>query len=232
MNLKITKEDHKELLLYKTHQVVIGSHMYGINTSKSDKDILCVYKMPEYWERFKFPNVHQLQYTEGGVDYIWTTAEQFWRNQRSGESTINSDALMWVPYIFTGNTNPELTLKYVRTYKVIKAYLGFAKRDLKKGTRESIFHAARGLFCAECIMNGVLPEVSVIKDLFTVYQHLSLESYMKFKKDLEKEQKEFRVKLQKMYESHELELYYIPETNIPLLDKILQANNIREFQYD
>ena len=81
-------------------------------------------------------------------------------------------------------------------------------------------------------MNGLLPKLSEIKELFNKYQVLESEFINELRVDLEKEQKEFREKLQKMYESHQIEMYHIPETNVPLLNKILQSNNIREFHYD
>ena len=74
-----------------------------------------------------FPNVHQFQYKdiENNIDYIWISNEQFFKNQASGESTINSDIILFADFL-----EESSKLNMCRTYNVMKAYLGFAIRDL------------------------------------------------------------------------------------------------------
>lgn len=178
MNIFITEEEHQYLqenLLDTT--ILIGSKMYGTDDGESDTDYLCIVKpilnigITEMYNCF--PNIHQFQYKDldNKIDYIYTTELQFYKNMYSGDSTINTDVC-----IFYNN----IPVKNIRTYKIIKAYLGFAKRDIKflkrdktkllKNIHELISrmsHIERGLYIAECLLENKLPDLVYIKK-FTV----------------------------------------------------------------
>lgn len=131
MNIKITKSEHNRLLKHQVHEYIIGSHLYKTNDNNSDKDLVCIYDdfllKNAALHLNAFPNIHSFQYDDmdNNVQYIWMSSAQFWQNQRSGEVTINSDIVMFYPAF-------KNALALCQTYKVIRAYLGYAKRDLKQ----------------------------------------------------------------------------------------------------
>lgn len=226
MNIKVTKAQHYRLGDLTTFQAIIGSHLYGTNNNESDVDILCLYEPPEHWKFLEsFPNYHQFQYDceETNTDYIYSTFGQFWKNQRSGDSTINSDVILFSQLI-TSNTKSRI--KYCRTYKVIKAYIGFAKRDiqqlLKKEDCKKLFHASRGLYCAMELLNNKVPDIYTIGDLFNNPYSIS---------HLQSLEKECRNTVNDLYEKREIQNYFIPETDDDLYNLLLQSNNVVEFKY-
>lgn len=230
MNIKISKKEHEFLLEFKNRSIIMGSHLYGVNNSKSDVDYLMFYSTPETWFLDGFPNIHQFQYTENNVDYIWTNKKQFWDNQRSGDNTINSDIILFSEQLW-GDLE-AYRLEYCRTYKVIKAYLGFTKRDLKyyKEGIHKIKHASRSLIIAQHLLNNDMPSLDEIRNEYEYIENRCKDIY-KFKLGLEEEEKRLRERCNKMYENKELEMYYIPTVEDNLLQKLLDSNNTREFKY-
>lgn len=224
MNIKIKKGEHGELMAKKIHDCVIGSKLYGTDAENSDTDILCIFEPGRSWSAsMAYPSQHQFQYDDvaNNTQYIWTTILQFWRNLNSGDSTINADVVLF------GKNPVSVTdswrLKSVRNYKVVKAYIGFARRDLKnyKG-KNKLFHAERSLYCAECIMNGQLPTIEVIQDIAKSPQdRLELIAW----------ESDLRKRCNTMYEKDELKTYSIAVTGDKLLQKLLDSNNIKEFKY-
>jgi predicted nucleotidyltransferase len=230
MNIKITKEEHLRLDSFTNRKVTIGSRLYGTNSRDSDLDLLCVYRPPTSWndDLGMFPNSHQFQYTEDNTDYIWTTMDQFSRNQTSGESTINSDVIMWNRSLFKkGSLLDESALAHVRTYKVIKAYLGFAKRDIRNWKHDKkLGHAARGLYCASCLLKNELPTLEGVRKQIELYNNNH-----KMVVRLKNRHDGLRKTMNDMYNKGELENYYIEDCDDPLLQQLLDSNNIREFRY-
>lgn len=230
MNIKISKEEHDYLHKWIIREFVVGSHLYGTAKEGSDKDILCIYDIgplmtysPQYTEYL--PNYHQFQYddVENNIQYIYTTVEQFHKNLNSGDSTINADVIMFYPSVFNA-------LRMCRTYNVIKAFIGFAKRDLKnpKG-KNKLFHAHRSLYCAKMLISGQLPTIDGIKGIADFPS--SVHSLIQFEATL-------RDWLNELYDRGEIDRYYIPalpKSLTPqntLLVKLLQSNNTKEFKYD
>lgn len=220
MNIMITKAEHERLSEMRVAQVTVGSKLYGTDTESSDTDILCIYK-PNWLTDYRYaayPNFHQFQYkdSENWRDYLWLTWGQFYGNLNSGDSTINADAFMFG----MGNSDEEI-IEQCRTYKVIKAFLGFAKRDLKHSRdRQRLWHAKRGIYCAERLMCGEVPRLEEIRSIRVT------------KTDgLKAEVKALRSELNSMYDKGQIADYYIPMAIDPLFQKLLDANNIREFRY-
>jgi predicted nucleotidyltransferase len=132
MNIHFDCNEIKNSLDKRTvFKVRIGSHMYGLDNSKSDIDYLSIYtKTNEENDSFLWEH-HQLQYKEKGIDYNYTDLQTFIRNILTGDSTINFEVLY-----SDDLKNSELSWleKYKSNfinYNVIKSYLGLAKRDLK-----------------------------------------------------------------------------------------------------
>ena len=236
MNIKITQEEHEYLYANSYIEVVVGSHMYESNDCKSDLDILLIYDFKEMfgkqsWKIKSLPNIHQFQYTDSinNVDYLYCTLEQFWKNQRSGDSTINSDIIMFSDEIIS---DKQEKINHCRTLKVIKAYLGFAERDIKQYYRgvHKLRHAARGIYVAKMLMAGFLPLHSEMKSPVKIIQDNYNPDY--WLPHLKKECADARTNLMRMYENNEIPMYYIPRVGDPLLQKLLDSNNIKEFKYE
>lgn len=218
MNIMITKGEHEFLQNRKHDTYIIGSRMYGTNTPESDIDYLYVYEDFEEVAPF-LPNKHQFQYKEEGVDHIYTSGTQFFKNLVTGESTINADVIM-----FAYPMKDENKLKMVRTYKVVRAYLGMARRDIRqwRAGHHKLVHAARGLHCAEFLMDNRLPRLDVIRALSKINQD---------KEILLEEHEAMRTRCSELYERDDLKSYFIPIIGNSLVQKLQDANNIKEFHY-
>lgn len=224
MNIKINEEELAEISLHIENSYVIGSRMYNTHTEESDFDILHIIK-PFLKSDMYYPNWHQFQYdsSDGRRQYMFTTKERFYRNLFSGESTINADIIMFTDF---DNLSPSEKLNHCRTYNVIKAFLGFAKRDLNRYStgKNKHFHAARGIYCAEKLLNNELP---VLDELST---YVSLTSDELFVKCVD-----LRKKCNNMINNKELtmfpkQLIFEPESSLER--KLMESNNILEFKYD
>lgn len=158
---------------------VVGSCLYGTNDELSDKDILYIY--PTYDQSTFFPSHHQLQYKENGVDYIFTSIHQFIKNILSGDSTINFEVLQ------SGNlegTCLDFLHQYkddFRNYKLIKSYLGLARRDLKmlgqfqgREKTKKLSHIIRGYHYAEMLYKN---EQFQLKNYEWLYCLIGIEDY-------------------------------------------------------
>lgn len=223
MNIIINKEEKEYLHGLVIKKITIGSHLYGTNNENSDIDYLNIYKTTELELNSGLPNYHQFQYKDpNNIDWLYTSELQFWKNFYSGDSSINTDVVLFTDYV-----NDDKKLKLCRTYKVIKAYLGFAKRDLKQINKDSskLFHAKRGLYCADKLINGKLPLISDIQDIYNgVTMDITLQGLIWI-------ENEIRTKLNELYNSNEIKSYYIEQTKNTLFDKLLDSNNIKEFKY-
>jgi len=199
MNIFITKEEHdylQEHLLDTT--ILIGSKMYGTDDEESDTDYLCIIKpilntvLTEWYNCL--PNIHQFQYKdlENKIDYIYTTELQFYKNMYSGDSTINTDVCIY---------HNKIPIRNIRTYKIIKSYLGFAKRDIKFLKKDKakllrnnthhelisrISHINRGLYNANCLLSDIRPDlvynkkftVNLRNDISTLQSHVDIIDYI------------------------------------------------------
>ena len=224
MNIKINEEEYLELGLYIENSYVIGSRLYNTHTEDSDYDILYIIK-PFLKSDNYYPNWHQFQYDseDGTRQNMFTTKERFYRNLFSGESTINADIIMFTDF---DDLSPSEKLNYCRTYNVIKAFLGFAKRDLNRynSGKNKHFHAARSIYCAEKLMNNELPKLEELSK----YVSLTLD-------ELFSKCASLRIRCNNMMNNKELTIFpkeLIFEPKSSLERKIMKANNILEFKYD
>lgn len=220
MNIIINEDEHIFLQSITVNRFLIGSHLYGTTHADSDTDYLCIYATSDEELYSGLPTHHQFQYKDlaGNTDWNYCSELQFRKNLYSGESVIHADIVL-----FTGYSDKKLEL--CRTYKVIKAYLGFARRDLKesaKGNEKKLWHAARGLYCAAELLEGWLPDLTGIKNLYT-QQH--------DKKELAAKEEQLRAVANKQYEQGDLLNYYIEPASYPLWQKLMESNNNKEFRY-
>lgn len=220
MNIIINEEEHQYLQSITVNRFLVGSHLYGTTHPDSDTDYLCLYPTPEEELHSGLPNVHQFQYkdTGGMTDWNYCSELQFRKNLYSGESVIHADIVL-----FTAYSNRKLEL--CRTYKVIKAYIGFARRDLKeavKGKEKKLWHAARSLYCAGELLEGRLPQLRIIRELFSEQQD---------KSKLERLEQQLRKETNLQYDRGDLLSYYIEPGHTALWQKLLASNNNKEFRY-
>lgn len=161
----------------------IGSRFYGDNREDSDYDYLNIY-IPDRLELCNpFLNHHQFQYKSVNkdgivVDDIFTSLPQFFKNLTSGDSTINFEVLFTEEF---KKVFPELSYKQFETYNIAKAYLGFAKRDLKQyssGDMSKERHILRGLQTAKNIINKVSTNKWVYKNTWAARLHV-VEDHMR-----------------------------------------------------
>jgi len=133
MNIHIEdRELFKELKKISILNIEIGSRMYGTNNEKSDTDILYIY-IPSYDELNSISaSHHQYQFKENGVDHIFTDIYTFIKNSLNGDSTINFEVINSKKLIGSDLEWLYNTRHLFRNYKILRAYLGRARKDLKQ----------------------------------------------------------------------------------------------------
>lgn len=134
MNLHINKEQFDVLINSKlVGKFLIGSHLYGINNEKSDKDYLIIYHPFKNQLYSAFNNHHQFQYKdlENNIDYNFVDTLTFIRNLVKGDSTINYELLYSKEFQNSSLGFLSDLKEHFRTYTIVKSYLGFADRDAR-----------------------------------------------------------------------------------------------------
>lgn len=222
MNVKINKDEHNYLCSLNYKEYLFGSKLHGINSIDSDEDYIRVIDN-SFYDNFsslgKFlPNIHSWQYDDDNKQYVWMTERQFYHNLFSGDGNMIADVVL-----LSGEFENALFL--CRTYKIIKGYLGVAKRDLKLHghIEKKRFHAMRSLYMANKLMLNELPTTSDIVDLKN--------SKLSTRDELFDIEDEFRISLNNMLNDGRIDM--VPkfiETN-PLAQIMINCNNIREFKY-
>ena len=142
----------------------------------------------------------------------------FYKNLFSGDGNMCADVVL-----LSGCFPNPLFL--CRSYKIIKGYIGVAKRDLKlHGNQEKKrFHAFRSLMMAEKLMNNELPTVKDIVNL----KNMELPN----KDTLNEKERVLREELNKMLDNGKITLYPTFKEKDTLADIMVQSNQIREFKY-
>lgn len=220
MNIKITKEEHERLCKVPYEEYLFGSRLFGTATENSDYDYIRVYSYEDVFpiRSLTLPNIHSFQVDLEGVQYIWMTEEQFWGGLGSGDGTMQSDIIM-----FGDSFEEDFALDICRTYNVIKAYLGVAKRDLKLHRDDKKrFHAHRSIYIAQELKKGFLPKLEIIQ---------KIPDNLADRNQLDVWCADLRKEVNEMYDNGELVRYYVEDTGDSLLDKMQSANNIKEFKY-
>lgn len=230
MNIHINEDEFNELKNYIVGEYQFGSVLYGLNNEKSDKDILYLYENPNNWdETLRFYNINnQFQYkdVDNNIDYIFSSVDQFWKNLTTGDSTINCDIFLFNKD-FNNAIDSEYRLKFIRTYRIMKAYLGLAKRDFNQHNKgiHKLIHGARSLYMTETLINNELPTINGIQEYV---KNISLED----RTNLIDKEIELRKKITNMLDNKEITHYYIPKISDKLLYKMMQSINTIEFKYD
>jgi len=227
MNIKINKEQHERLSEKHFAEYIFGSQLHGIASEDSDEDYIRLYDFEDIFPLemdsipFMLPNIHSFQYddVENNKQYVYMTEEQFWRNLWSGDGNMIADVVLLSEHRLD-------SLHLCRTQKVIKGFIGVAKRDLKLhgNVEKKRFHAYRSLMMAEKLMDNVLPTTQDIIDLKT--------STLPSKEELFEKERELRERLNDMFNKGEITLYPKFEVDDELLGMMFDSNNIKEFKYE
>lgn len=228
MNIKITKEHHDCLCTLPYKEYLFGSQLHGIANKNSDFDYVRVIS-DDFYLSFTslakyLPNIHSWQYDgDNNTQYVWMTEKQFYHNLFSGDGNMLCDIV-----ILSGKFDNPLFL--TRTYKIIKGYIGVTKRDLKLhgNTEKKQFHALRSLYMADELLDGELPTVEKIKQLYKNYSGVNLPS----KEYLVKKEQELRNRLNDMLNKGEIDMYPKFIESNELVQIMINTNNIREFKYE
>lgn len=227
MNIKITREQHDYLCKLPFKEYLFGSQLHGIANKNSDFDYIRVIN-DDFYSKFKtlsvyLPNIHSWQFDGNNVQYVWMTESQFYSNLFSGDGNMVSDIVM-----LSGKFENPLFL--CRTYKIIKAFIGVAKRDLKLHGNEDKkkFHALRSLYVAEKLMDNELPTVEGIQLLHENYSGC----YLPSKENLIGREQKLRERLNNMLNKNEIDLYpnFIEENELVQIMNL--TNNIKQFKYE
>jgi hypothetical protein len=226
MNVKINKEVLNKLLEFEINSFIFGSQLHGIATKESDSDfvILLSDQIYSYFNTLAryLPNIHSWQYDGDNVQYVLMTETQFYRGLFSGDGNMLADIVL------LNYTHPYFSnsMFLCRTQKIIKGYLGVAKRDLKlHGKNEKKrFHAFRSLYMAKCLINNVKPTVGGIVDL----KKLLIPSTT----DLFKNESELRGILNNLLEKGDVDMHPRFEEKELFLQILTDSNNIKEFRYE
>lgn len=224
MNVKITKEEHERLQPAIIHKWLFGSRLFGTHSEDSDFDYICIYDYDwVYGEQTDYflPNIHSFQYDdkENNTQYVYMTNKQFWVNLYSGDGTMQTDIVM-----FSGDWDESEIMTLCRTYKIIKAYCGMAKRDMTMHPNDpkKRFHAKRSVYIAQSLLDGQLPKLDIIQTFKGGDFNPG---------DIIADSKSIRAHASDGYQNKRLHNYSIPLTSDSLLNKMLATNNIREFKY-
>jgi len=166
MNIKKDIVKDKELfdnLMKSTFvKVEVGSKMYELEHENSDTDLLCIYNTSKRELNMFDRSHHQIQFKVDGVDYLFINIHSFLSNAVSGDSTINFEVINSKKLLGTELDFLYKYREYFYNYKIIRSYLGLARRDLKRididgktefGKNKKIAHAYRGLISSILIFN-------------------------------------------------------------------------------
>jgi len=160
--------------------------MYGLEHKESDTDILCIYNTSERELKSFMTSHHQLQYKKDDVDYLFINIHTFIRNVLSGDSTINFEVINSEKLI---GTDLEFLYENRNTfynYKIMRSYLGLAKRDIKRLNIDSntefdknkkLAHVYRGYITARKIFNAELITLSKLEIYHIKNSIWNIESY-------------------------------------------------------
>jgi len=168
MNIHFNNEIlFKSLQTATIHSQEVGSALYGLKNDNSDNDYLNIYtESDENLKSFMWEH-HQLQYKESDIDHNFVNLQTFIRNIITGDSTLSFE--MVFSDRFKNSTLGEIAnfKEGLINFRIIRSYLGFAKRDAKSVQKESkgfrdisgseqkrMSHFVRGIMFANMLLDN------------------------------------------------------------------------------
>lgn len=236
MNIHIFNKEAFELLEEASiFSIDIGSTMYGTTNKESDKDLLHVY-IPCIEELTSFVETHhQFQYKENGVDYLFVNIFQFFRNALNGDSTINFEV---INHFSLENTAFDWVYKnrfIFANYRILKSYLGIARRDLKHLSKErtirdknkKLAHVVRSYYFVEDILNQKFKPIiqkERLVEIIEIHQLKDSRKRHELMKNWSEKIEELRNLVNEKMDNHSLNLpYYMLPQHQQLLDEFIQS---------
>lgn len=154
--------------------IPFGSHVYGTNTVKSDKDFVKIIKQDtgnlilQYVHK---PNQYSLVLNDGRgqVDYIYVSEESFWKQCVDGSNVVFFEALHtkefqeYYPKRWPTGDYMGFLIGHAYNSRNTKAMLGMAKRDLHYPER--YHHVTRCIWMAEKIIAKELIDLKEVAQL-------------------------------------------------------------------
>lgn len=133
MNIIIDELTADALFDYGLDSIEFGSALHGTKTEESDTDMLHIIEPSSMWLTAPYNTDHLLQYKEDNTDHIFCTPNTF------VNGLVNGDAAIFHEILRKGGlkgTCLEWLEEYnFNHYKILRAYLGLARRDLKEVTK-------------------------------------------------------------------------------------------------
>lgn len=156
MNVQITDRRLIDNLRRSTFDTFeFGSRLYGLNSKSSDVDQVAIYAIPPFHQQSFMWEHHTLQVATSENDTVYATLQEFVRNLMTGDSLFNFEIIH-----SDEAKNSRVHYLYDRAsdfynFTIIRAYLGFARRDLKHSLKDGkrFSHAVRCFHAAEMIFN-------------------------------------------------------------------------------
>lgn len=230
MNEKINKNNFDKLIDFELNRYIFGSRLHRSHNENSDYDYVIILDDSLY-DKFNtkakyLPNIHSYQFddTENNTQYVLMTETQFYRNFFSGDGNMLADIVL------LNKSHPDYKnrLFLTRTYKIIKAYLGVAKRDLRlhRNIKKKRFHALRSLYMAEKLINNEYPCIREIKYMSDFREKTDINA-----DELDKKQDSLRSTLNKMLDKNEITLYPGFEEKDEEIQIMVSCNNKKQFKY-
>lgn len=236
MNIHFTNpQAFEELKAAAVFSIEIGSKMYGTADEYSDTDILYIY-IPSFEELTSLVNTHhQFQYKEAEVDHLFVNIFQFFRNSLSGDSTINFEVIHHPNLIGTAMDWAYQHRHYFQNYKILRSYLGMARRDLhavKKGKTEReknkrMMHVVRGYHFCKAILEGHFNPVikgSLLEELNAIKVFEDSRTRYEFGKGMKLKIDELRAMLNQQLDENQLPFpQYMQANHQKELDDFIQG---------
>lgn len=220
MNIHVDIDLFEKLAISTISSYQFGSTVYGLADVNSDVDLLHIHVPSKQHELSYSWDNSMFQYKEENIDHIFTTIDVFLRNLFTGDSTINFEILHGT------NTNKHLDYLFDNkhmfyNYSIVRAYLGFAKRDLKMAANgnNKLYHAIRGYYAAQSILEGDY-NLSLRSDLITLYSTLKGVCDKVIVKEYFAKIDELRIKLNHLLDANAIRRYSEPK-DMTQLDEFL-----------
>jgi len=245
MNIHFTNiELYENLRNSSLVEIEIGSGMYGLKNQNSDTDIMCIYATSESEKNSFSLSHHQLQYKDENnkIDYLFVNIHNFLRNCINGDSTINFEVINSKILLNTSLDFLYNLRKAFYNYKIMRSYLGMAKRDIQRldidakneyEKNKKVAHVYRGLTFAKKIYFGNDIEFSEDNINYIKYILWNIKGYEKRKDILDDFLNDinlFRNKINKDLDDKKLINFMSVENQVMLDYHLLKLINSNEYQ--
>ena len=236
MNIKLT---YKEKIYLD--QFVFAEYTFGSNfwyDKGADTDVVLLYELPFFWGK-EINDIlkvnHQFQYDDKRLNaqYVYIEKNQFIRNAIYGDNIINTELILFTD-ILKNNYGIDIDkYKFAYSYRILKAFLGYSRRDLKSKDWKKILFAYRQLYIVKNVL--LIGRVPLLSELRLELSSLSEVNKVEIKTDLIRKENEYRKILNQKLNDGDIKFLPLDcglfEFNDDLERKWYESLNIKEFKY-